>query len=252
MSKQSPDWDWIFHYDLSRKLDPANLSSSPEITFVIDSENNVTGFDLRVSTVGDNGDSAPEDRCNNTARMVAQMISATSLTRIATHVTGYEGMPRAKGKLGHTTKRVTLIYNIEGAPVKTGRLDLTDTKTQNLMTSANKSNNLEQLSKAISHLYDNRYDDSIIEASKIIEGNPKSVTGYRKYRCIRNILMHNKLEPRVIEDFKKYFNPNGFDFKGYDPKNNTIIIDLDSTKTQKSLEQVAKDLISEVNTFLNS
>ena len=180
MSKQSSDWDWTFHYGLSRKLDPTNISGSPEITFVTDSQNNVTGFDIRVSNAGGNGDTPPEDRCNSTARKIAQMLSATSLTRVDTHLTGYEGMPKAKGELGRTTKSITLIYNIEGAPIKTGKLDLTDTKTQNLMTSANKSNNLEQLSKAISHLYDNRYDDSIIEASKIIERKPQSVKNYRK------------------------------------------------------------------------
>jgi hypothetical protein len=247
LSKHVSDWDWTFHYALSRIILPSNLSNSPEIRFVKDSKNNVTGFDIRIDT---SGDKAPEDYCNSIARKIVQMLSVTSITRIATHLTGYEGMTRAHGRLGRTSKRTIIIYNIEGEPVKTDRLKLTDTNTQSLMTSTNKSNNLEQLSNAVSHLCDGRPGDSIIEASKIIEGNTKSVKGYRKYRCIRNILMHKKLLPRVIRDFNTYFRTNEFDFKRYEPNNNIIILDPSSTTTQQSLEKVARDLIREVKSFL--
>jgi hypothetical protein len=64
------------------------------------------------------------------------------------------------------------------APVKTNKLDLSDINTLSLIT-PDKSNKLEQLNNAVSHLFDGRPADSITEAFKIIDGNTKSIRGYR-------------------------------------------------------------------------
>lgn len=241
-------WDWTFHYALSRKILSSNLSSTLDIRFVKDSENNVIGFDIKASTADD---LAPEDRCNRTARRVVQMLSAAAITRIDMHLTGYEGMPRTPGRLGRVSKNLTIIYNIEGAPVKTNKLDLSNINIQSLMTS-DKSNKLEQLNNAVSHLFDGRPADSITEAFKIIDGKTKSIRGYRRYACIRNILAHDNLYPHVKKDFTKYFphKHSVFDFKDYVPRKNIIVLDLISPKTKQTLEKVAGDLIRKVKGFL--
>lgn len=228
----------------------SNLSSSSEIRLVKDSESNVTGMDIKASTV-DN--IAPEDHCNRIARSIVQMLSVAAITRIDTHLTGYEGMPRTPGRLGRASKRVRIIYNIKGVPVKTNKLDLSDINTQSLMI-FDRSNKLEQLNNAVSHLFDGRPADSITEAFKIIDGNAKSIRGYHKYACIRNILTHDKLYQHVKKDFTKYFphKHSAFDFKDYVPPKNIIILNLQSPKTKLTLEKVARDLIRKVKKISES
>jgi hypothetical protein len=206
-----------------------------------DSENDVIGFDINDSTPDD---LAPEEHCNRIARSIVQMLSAAAITRIDMHLTGYEGMPKNPGGLGRVSKSLTIIYNIEGAPVKTNKLDLSDINTLSLIT-PDKSNKLEQLNNAVSHLFDGRPADSITEAFKIIDGNTKSIRGYRKYACIRNILTRDKLYPHVKKDFTKYFphKHSAFDFKDHVPRKNKIVLDLQSPKTKQTLEKVARDLI---------
>jgi hypothetical protein len=249
LSAPGGDWNWTFHYALSRRILPANLFSSHDIVFTTDSENNVTGFDIKVST---SDDMAPEEYCDTIARKIVRILSVLSVTRIATHLTGYEGMPAAHGRLGRVSKRTTFIYNIQGAPIKTDRLDLTNSNIRSLMTSVDKSNNLEHLNNAISYLGDGRPEDSITSAFKIIDGKVKSVRGYRKYACIRNILTHDRLYDRVKKDFTKYFphKHKAFDFKDYVPRKNIIVLDLQSPKTNQTLKKLARDLIGKVKRFL--
>src|SRR5215204_2447863 len=126
-------------------------------------------------------------------------------------------------RLIRVSKDLTIKYNIEGWIDK---IDLTDPHIKGLICQ-NVNPNLEYLSNAVSHLNQGRRMDSITEAFKIIEGDTKSVKDYYKYKCIRNILTHKKLEPHVKRDFTRYFGPSVygvFDFKQYDPNNNIIIL----------------------------
>lgn len=130
-------------------------------------------------------------------------------------------------------------------------LDLNDQSIQNILSSAI-SPNLENLSNAVSHLYDGRYRECINRAFGIIENN-SSIKDYWKFNCIRNILTHEKLEQHVTKAFTRYFGTNvhdAFDFEKYDPKNGIINLNFESKKTRKTLNDVATDLINECKRIL--
>ena len=83
----------------------------------------------------------------------------------------------------------------------------------------------------------------------------KSIPDYNKYRCIRNILAHREgqqLRQGTFDDFSYFFDPvhNKFDFRQIDPNNRIVILETVSIKTQRTLEQVAKDLIGVVRNIL--
>ena len=252
MSKQSPKWDWTFHYDLSVNIAPSNLSDSSEIKFVSDSKNNITGFEIKRSTIGCR---PPRKYCDDIAKKVARWLTAKSMTTVNITRTGYEVKPRDPRKMGRTAGNMTIVYNVKGVPVRTSILDLTEVKTQRLIRSKY-SNNLEDLSNAVSHLAAGRLADSIKGAFKIIEKKGNKIKDYRKYKCIRNILTHEKLRKPVKDDFIEYFDSRGsnahnsFGFKRYVPSKNIIIFNLQSPKTRKTLEQIATDLIRDVKGIL--
>lgn len=244
MSKRSAGWDWTFHYDLSSKITPSKLSNTPEIRFVTDSKNNVTGFEVKKSTPGDK---APEGYCDNVAEKVALWLTAKSMTPLASFQKGYEGKPKTPGRLGRVAANLQIRYNIEG-PVKSSKVDLSNLNIQKMVKSDKKSNDLEDLNNAVSHLRTGKVADSIKVAFRIIEGKT-NLKGYAKYKCIRNIVTHKKLHNGVKNDFIRYFDSHGsnahnaFDFKKYEPNKNIIIFNIKSHKTKQTLEQVARDII---------
>jgi len=109
------------------------------------------------------------------------------------------------------------------------------------------------LGNAVFHLYEGRYRDCINRAFGIVENNT-SIKGYCKFNCIRNVLIHEKLEQHVTDAFTRHFGPNlygAFGFEKYDPKNGIINVNFESKKSRKTLNDVATDLIDECKRILS-
>jgi hypothetical protein len=248
-------YDWIFNYELSRPVFCKESIDDDTIKFV-KGGNNLKGFDIIVNNETDS--KAREVSCRKVKNLERILIILSGM-ELEARLTGDERLPK-KPELRRISKTFTIKYDIEGSIDK---IDITDPHIEKLINQ-DINPELEYLSKAVAHKNHGRYSESIKEGFRIID-EEKSVkhystfvTDYDKYRCIRNILSHKEGDPLrrgTMDDFIHYFGSNAygaFDFKQYEPSKNIIIFDSEcaSTKTQKTLEQLSRDLVSEIRNIL--
>jgi hypothetical protein len=86
-------------------------------------------------------------------------------------------------------------------------------------------------------------------AFRITEGK-KSLQNYCKYSCLSSILSHAPPYKReTVKDFEAGFNLSSINFNRYDPMNGIIVFDLESNKTRRSLDKVAKEIIKDARSL---
>ena len=144
------------------------------------------------------------------------------------------------------------MYNVERAPANL------NIQEELLKLSKSSKPHIKQyigyLAKAIIFYQEKFPDHSIIESFKIIEYD-KKFSNYNMYYALRNILAHAPYyyEPYynnpTISYFKESFNKEDFDYIKYEPT--LIVLDLDSSKTQKKLNKIAIELIDHLKVYLN-
>jgi hypothetical protein len=245
-------YDWTFHYELSRQIFCKESVDGNTIKFEKEG-NNLKGFNMVIYN-------ETESRARKTSELKAKnlerILIIMSGMEIEARLTGEQGIPKEPGLI-RVGKTFTMKYGIEGWIDK---IDITDPNKGNLINQ-DINPELVYLGKAVAHKYHRRYSESITEAFRIIDEEKsvkhysKLVTDYNKYQCIRNIISHRegqRLHKNTMKYFTQYFGPirDAFDFKHHDDNNRIVILDSESTKTQQTLEHVARDLISEVRSLL--
>lgn len=240
-----PVWDCTFHYSIRPRVYTKNAIDIPTIKLVRNADGYIEGFDISVNNTSIPSAEKERDKLGDCLERILTIKS---------------GMTIDAWSRGYKCKdKVTSAWHIESASTQRysrhGWIDLLDLSNQTIQNLLNSgiSPNLENLSHAVSHLYEGRLRDSINRAFWIIEKDT-STKDYWKFNCIRNILTHKKLKPHVTTDFTKYFGPNvydAFDFIQYDPNNDVIILNFESKKTRITLINVATDLINECKRVLN-
>jgi hypothetical protein len=245
-------YDWTFHYELSRPVFCKESVDCNSIKFEKEG-NNLKGFNI---VINNETESTARKTSELKAKNLERILIILSGMEMEARLIGEQGVPKKAGLI-RVGKTFTMKYSIEGWIDK---IDITDPNKGNLINQ-HLNPELVYLSKAVAHKYHGRYSESITEAFRIIDEEKSvkhysiSVTDYSKYQCIRNILSHREGQ-RLHKDTMKYFTQNfgpirdAFDFKHYDDNNRIVILDSESTKTQQTLEHVARDLISEVKSLL--
>jgi len=244
-------YDWIFHYDLSKPVYCKESVDDNNIKFVKEGDN-LKGFNV---IIDNQTEAKARETCGLKAKNLERILTILSAMELDARLTNVR-VPNKPG-LKRVTNSLILRSNIEGG---IDRIDVTDPNIRNLINQ-DIDPELSYLNNAVAHKYHGRYSDAIKEAFRIVDEEKsvkqysKSVVDYNKYLCIRNILAHREgqqLRQGTIDDFIKYFSPvrDAFDFRHYDGNNRIVILESVSTKTQQTLERVAKDLISEVRNIL--
>ncbi|MGI0051378.1 MAG: hypothetical protein ACRD8K_06535, partial [Nitrososphaeraceae archaeon] len=146
---------------------------------------------------------------------------------------------------------LTIVYNVEGAPVK---LNIKDNFLKLRSSSHIDQLHLKYLAKAITFYHDKLPEYSIMEAFKIIEQN-KQFSEYCKYYSLRNIVAHSpKTEnqpynDKTLRSFNIYFNHDDFDYIKYECEDNklkSLLLDFESDKTHRKLMKVSFELIEKL------
>jgi hypothetical protein len=118
--------DWIFHYDLSRKILCDTLVNSADISFIKDPRNHLQGFNIHVQ----NADFADAEligkKKSSNLRKLLIVKSGMETNMIAS---AHEGIPK-KGGFKVVGKTFRSGYSIEG---KIDKLDLLDSNIQKLV-----------------------------------------------------------------------------------------------------------------------
>ena len=144
---------------------------------------------------------------------------------------------------------LSIVYNIEGAPVKLNIQD--DLIRISKSSKPHIKQHIGYLAKTIILHQEKFPDHSIIEAFKIIENN-QNFKNYNMYFALRNILAHSPYyKDKTMYYFKGSFNKDDFDYLKYESENNLIVLDLDSAKTLKNLNKIAIELINHLRVYLN-
>jgi hypothetical protein len=240
-----PVWDCTFHYSIRPKVYTKNSIDVPNIKLIRNTDGYIEGFDILVNNTSITNGEKESDKLGNYLEKI--LIIKSGMT-IDAWPRGYECKDKVTGGW-HTGSASTQRWSVHGW---IDVLDLNDQSIQNILNSST-SPNLENLSNAVSHLYEGRYRDCINRTFGIIENNT-SIKDYWKFNCIRNVLTHEKLEQHITNAFIRYFGPNvygAFDFEKYDPKNGIINLNFESKKTRKTLNDVATDLINESKRILS-
>jgi hypothetical protein len=72
------------------------------------------------------------------------------------------------------------------------------------------------------------------------------------YYALRNILTHSPYyRDSTMHYFKESFNKDDLDYIKYEPESNLIVLDLDSNKTQRKLNEIVVELINHLKIYLN-
>jgi hypothetical protein len=239
-----PVWDCTFHYSVRPRVYTKNAVDTPNIKLITNTEGYIEGFDILVNNTSIPSGEEERDKLGN---CLEKILTIKSGMTVDAWTTGYRCKDRVTGH-SHRESTLTTRWSRHGW---IDVLDLNDQSIQNVLNSGT-SPDLENLSHAVSHLNEGRYQDCINRAFGIIERDI-SVKDYWKFNCIRNILTHDDLKSHVTNDFTKYFGPNvhdAFDFKKYDPNNGIINLDFESKKTRNTLNNVATDLVNECKRIL--
>jgi hypothetical protein len=245
--------DWTFSYKLSKPVYCKESVADKTIKFEKDTSDNLIGFQIIVENKTDSESDKINKMKTENLEKILTILSGIELKAIPA---GAEGVPKKPG-LRRVTNQLIVKYDREGSIDK---VDITDSNIGNII---NKDVNPElgYLSDAVAHKTHGRYSEAIKEAFRVIDEKKaaknysKSVKYYYKYKCMRDILSHRegqRLFPNTKKSFARFFSPvrDKFDFKYCDENKGEFIFDLDSSKTKRTLEQVAKDLIEVVKSIL--
>jgi hypothetical protein len=205
------------------------------------SGNHITGFrfTIRQSSFED-----AERKSNNRANNLKNYLIVESGVPTNINLMGYQNIKK------DGSRRVTGFFKLMG-DINGGVNDL-DLNNDHIKSIINynepKSRELDYLSKAIFHRYNNNLVDCIKELFKIID---KTVPDYEKYKVIRDLYSHRPpyVKP-TVEKFLNHFNDKSFDYKKFDPDNGWIIIDIESSRSKQVLGQLIDDCIKSIkNTY---
>jgi hypothetical protein len=221
--------------------------------FETDSNNNLTGFKIKVKNKTDSEAAEINKIKTEKLERILTILSGVELHALASNT---QGIPYKPGLL-RVCKDFIIKYNIDGSIDK---VDMTDSNIGNII---NKSVNpeLNYLSDAVVHKSHGRYSEAIKNAFRVIDESKSAnyysriVTDYDKYKCLRDILSHREgqqLYKTTKQKFLHFYKPvrDNFDFMYCDENNGVFIFDFDSAKTKKTLELVAEKLIGEVRRVL--
>ncbi|MEP6576219.1 MAG: hypothetical protein ABJB85_07320 [Nitrososphaerota archaeon] len=101
------------------------------------------------------------------------------------------------------------------------------------------------MAKAVVLEYEHFPDHSIIESFKIIEKH-HTFPFYYKYFALRNVLAHSPTYfSNTVKYFKEHFDEKTFDYLKYDPDHSIIILNLHSSRTQRELNRLLRELSTE-------
>jgi hypothetical protein len=238
-----------FTYQFDQKIPFSELSEDiPNVDFIT-KDKYLIGFILTLDKVL--SESEGEKQIDEYAYFVTSLLSIKSHRYVSFHKTDECIRINGTKRIG---KDLTMIYNIEGSPVK---LDIKD-NLSNLKKLPNGYLYIKYLAKSIKFYQDKDYYHSIIESFKIIE-NYKQFSQYCKYYTLRNIVAHSPINEiqfyknKTIRSFEIYFNHNDFDYTKYVLKENkleSLLLDFESEKTQRKLSEMALELITRLRAHL--
>jgi hypothetical protein len=241
-----PVWDCTFCYSIRPRIYTKKATDTPNIKLIITPDGYIEGFDLLVNNTSIPNGEKERDKLADCLERILTIKSGMTLDVWPTRY-------RCKDKVtGHSHRQSSFIARSS----RHGWIDVLNLSNKNIQNflSMGTGQKLEYLSEAVSSFYEGRLKESIITAFQIIERERSPpITDYKKFRCIRNILVHKTLEQYIVNEFKSYFGKNAnnlFDFKKYDPNNGIISLDLKSSKTKTTLNNLATDLINDCKRIL--
>ncbi len=234
-----------FHYKLSRQIPFTELSKDADDVEFVKEGTQLIGFNIIMKKSMLLQDAEKESQ--EYAYLLSDLISVKSHKYTTPNLSGSEST--YENGNARVTKALTIRYDIEGAPAK---LDIYHQFANILNSNVPQiKSHLSYLAKAVIFQYQNFPDHSIMEAFKIIEADKKFKSNYiqiyEKYYALRNILAHSpEYRPKTTGFFMKYFDESTFEYRVYEPDNNLIILNLQSGKTLKKLNQLVKELMNEI------
>ena len=241
--------DWVFNYHLSEEIEceKQNILGINNIKFKFsDDKKYLIGFQLIIKK--QNEDNAKQ-KAKIKSKNISNIISIKSSQFVYALCTGYHGIPKKGGK-APIVPMFTFKFHIKGMLSK---LDCSSINDKLLNSNIDRKNNqvIDILCK--SYLYKNH--ELLAETIKIlfmiIEDNSK-FPSYKKYSSLRNILTHVPPQKKdTITEFNNQFGKNCFEYIKYEPKNNFIMIDTDSKKSQAELDKIISQLNSDIQNYYN-
>ena len=237
-------------YSLSPKIPFTELSTdipkfdSISVEFIKD-KNYLTGFVIVLEK--ELRQTEGEKEIDHFSKFLAHLICIKSHRHIQIDPSNLEYIRKdGSTRIGNSC---TFMYNVEGAPAKL------NIQEELLKISRSSKPHIKQyigyLAKTIVFYQEGFPDHSIIEGFKVIEYD-KNFIHHNIYYALRNILAHSPYYwPNTIHYFKESFNRDDFDYIKYEPENKLIILDLDSNKTLKKLNEIVEDLICQLKIYLN-
>lgn len=226
--------DWVYDYNLSNKIEylgEVNSSSTVEAKV---SEKHITGFRITIKQSSfEDAERKSDNKANN---LKNYLIVPTNINLI-----GYQNIPKENGVI-RVTGFFRLMRDINGG---LSDLDLNNDHIKSIINyHEHKSLELEYLSRAIFHRYNNNLVDCINELFRVIE---KSFPEYEKYESLRDLFSHRpQYFKNTIATFLEYFDDKSFYYKKFDPQNGWIIIDIESSKSKQILHQIIKECIKSI------
>lgn len=232
--------DWIFDCNLSDKIPFLDeVIDSPTIMFKKTAKH-IIGFLLivRNSLLED-----AEKKAANKAKNLKCILTIKSGMPIQVNIKGYHSLPK-QGQTGRVSASFTFRYRIGGSFKK---LDLNMPLIQSIINSTrSESLKYELATKAVFHYYNGNPADCIKELFVLVESD-ELFPDYKKYKVLRNMFSHRPPYRKETKDlFLEIFNEDSFDYTRYDPDNCWINVDLESNKSQRLLNKLAKDFIDSI------
>jgi hypothetical protein len=238
---------YVISYSLSKKIAFNKLPEINNIEYVTtDDDKYIIGFNIKFSKL------SLED-CMKDARIIADRISCLiayeTLQPIDVNFSGHAGIPKP-GKTARVSKSLTLKWNIRG---KEPTISLTNPDVAGVLKLDEAEHHCLQLFRsAILHFNNGSKVEALKELFAIIEYD-KAFPNHDKYNGLRQIFSHrprdNKEMPYAegtIEKFTRFFGKEDFDYLKFEPENNVIIVDINSSKTQVRLKKIVTDFIGEI------
>jgi hypothetical protein len=243
---------YVISYTLSKKITCNKLPQIINIEYVTtDDDKFIIGFNIKFSK------SSLKD-CMEDARIIADRISCLiayeTLQPVDVNFSGHAGIPKP-GKTARVSKSLTLKWNIRG---REPTISLTNPDVAGVLRLDEAEHHCLQLFRsAILHFNNGSKVEALKELFAIIEYD-KDFPDHDKYYGLRQIFSHRprnhknnmSYEQGTIEKFKRHFGKEDFDYLKFEPENNVIIVDINSSKTQERLKKIVSDFINEIKLYI--
>lgn len=240
--------DWQFEYILSDKIecDRSKIIQNNNIEFQFESDSKyLIGFKLIIKNVSQN---EAFNKANIRSTNLTNIITLKARQYVYAIRKSSQGIPR-QGGIAPISKSSIHKFTIE---TKLSDLDVTKKEIQKILhdgLDTRKNRIISELSKSILYSKNGLYHENIKSLFMIIEKETK-FPNYEKYATLRNVLTHPAPQYQdTVSDFDKLFGQNYFDYVKYDLTNNYIIIDLQSNKTMRKLNDLIKQILSEIRKY---